>query len=193
MVLVDMLCLVLVYASCSPSDHDVAFQSCRTLQGTGAALAFALSSGPVCITAKLYIVIIILIVSIIFYAVFEYRLRRSAAEAGPNGADVHLRRQSGDVRHGCDFTWFTSTSEHRIQTRLTFAVLNRNRHMWHNRSKFQCVLTSKHPRSLAPSYFFRTRFSDSPTLSPVTSAEDISRIITRKLWKREQIDTIRGR
>ena len=102
----SMLCVrvfvVLVCASCSPSDHDVAFQSCRTLQGAGAALAFALSAGLVCITAKLYIIIMLLIFSIVFYAVFEYRLRRSAAAAE---TDAGRRRQSsGDIQHTCDFT-----------------------------------------------------------------------------------------
>ena len=97
-------CVVLVCASCSPSDHDVAFQSCRTLQGTGAAVAFALSSGLVCVTTKLYITIILLVVSVVFYAVFEYRLRRSAAAAGADDSDPRRRPDSDDIEHGCDFT-----------------------------------------------------------------------------------------
>ena len=101
-----MWCVVLVCASCSPSEHDVAFQSCRTLQGTGAAVAFALSAGLVCVTTKLYITIILLIVSIAFYSVFEYRLRRSVAEA--DGSDPRRRRESADMEHGCDFTWSAS-------------------------------------------------------------------------------------
>ena len=95
-------------ASCSPSEHDVAFQSCRSLQGTGAAVAFALSSGAVCVTAKLYIIIALLLFAVAFYAVFEYRLRRSAAaaEEAADEAERRRRRESAasDVQRGCDFT-----------------------------------------------------------------------------------------
>ena len=92
--------VVLVCASCSPSEHDVAFQSCRTLQGTGAALAFFLSAGLVCVTTKLYITIFLLVISIIFYAVFEYRLRRSVDAAAADDTDPRRRRGSDDVEHG---------------------------------------------------------------------------------------------
>ncbi len=64
----------LVNLSC-PDDHDVAFQNFRMLQGLGAALAFGLSA-VVCIPVKLYIIISLLILSIISYALAEYRLRR---------------------------------------------------------------------------------------------------------------------
>ena len=53
----------------------MAFQNFRMLQGLGAALAFALSA-MVCIAVKLYIIISLLILSIISYALAEYRLRR---------------------------------------------------------------------------------------------------------------------
>ena len=106
-----LACVVLVCASCSPVDYDVAFQSCRTLQGAGVALAFALSSGMVCITAKLYITVVLLVLAVVFYAVFEYRLRRSAAAAAARTEDdddhsAGRRRTSSDyIQHGCDFTW----------------------------------------------------------------------------------------
>jgi len=82
----------------------VAFQSCRTLQGAGAALAFALSAGLVCVTTKLYITIVLLVISITFYAVFEYRLRQSAAAAGADDSEPGRRRRSTGIEHGCDFT-----------------------------------------------------------------------------------------
>ena len=58
-----------------PNDHDVAFQNFRMLQGLGAAMAFALSA-VVCVSAKLYVIISLLILSILSYALAEYRLRR---------------------------------------------------------------------------------------------------------------------
>lgn len=70
----------LVSLSCPQSEHDVAFQNCRTLQGLGAALAFglsAVSSGPMCTSVKLYIMIVLLSLALLLYAVFEYRLRQT--------------------------------------------------------------------------------------------------------------------
>jgi len=100
---------VLVCASCSPADHDVAFQSCRSLQGAGAAVAFALSSGAVCVTAKLYCIIALLLVAVLFYAVFEYRLRRTADRRTDDVPTAGSRRRESaatDVQpHDlCEFT-----------------------------------------------------------------------------------------
>jgi len=72
-------------------------------------MAFALSSGVVCVTTKLYITIVLLVVSIIFYAVFEYRLRRSAAAGDTREDDDDFdprrpRRDFTNIEHGCDFT-----------------------------------------------------------------------------------------
>ena len=49
------------------------------LQGLGAALAFAMGA-HVCVAAKLYVLISLLILSILLYVVVEYQLRKDDAQ-----------------------------------------------------------------------------------------------------------------
>ena len=66
---------VLVSMSCTQAeDHDVAFQNLRMLQGLGAAIAFFLGA-VVCVAVKLYLLISLLILAILFYVVIEYQVR----------------------------------------------------------------------------------------------------------------------
>ncbi|CAH1781034.1 unnamed protein product [Owenia fusiformis] len=68
-------CNSLVHVAC-PDDHEVAFSNFRMLQGLGASIAFFLSA-VMCVAVKLYIIITLLVVAILFYVVAEYRIRKS--------------------------------------------------------------------------------------------------------------------
>jgi len=85
-----------------------------------------------CVTTKLYITIILLVVSVVFYSVFEYRLRRSTA-AGAAGCDDDLvaarrRRESTDIEHGCDFTWSRDSCTTHARPRPLWTYSPRNLH-----------------------------------------------------------------
>ena len=62
------------------SDHGIAFQNGRSLQGMGAAMAFGLtavsSSDEISITVKLYLLCGVLIIALFFYILLECQLQR---------------------------------------------------------------------------------------------------------------------
>ncbi|XP_060071229.1 protein unc-93 homolog A-like [Ylistrum balloti] len=64
----------LICVTC-PEDADIAFANYRLLQSFG--LAFSFISGTfVCVSGKLYILIIMLVVSVMFYVLAEYKVRQ---------------------------------------------------------------------------------------------------------------------
>ncbi|XP_074657392.1 protein unc-93 homolog A-like [Tubulanus polymorphus] len=68
-------CNVLITLSC-PEDHDIAFTNFRLLQAFGAALAFGLGT-VLCMATKMYILICLLVCSMMFYAIAEYRIKQA--------------------------------------------------------------------------------------------------------------------
>lgn len=90
--LVNLCCL-------EPSEHDIAFQNFRMLQGFGAASAFFLGSF-LCVSAKLIILIILLVIAILCYVVIEVKLKKMeevAAEAAAEEARI-----AGDAAVECE-------------------------------------------------------------------------------------------
>jgi hypothetical protein len=79
----------LISLSC-PEDHDVAFTNFRLLQAFGAALAFGLGTW-LCMATKMYILISLLVCSMMFYAIAEYRIKHTPLERHEvrlNSADI---------------------------------------------------------------------------------------------------------
>ncbi|KAH3810886.1 protein unc-93 homolog A-like [Dreissena polymorpha] len=67
-------CNTLLCITC-PEETDMAFANCRLLQSLGLTLGF-LSGTCLCVSFKLYILMILLVVAIMFYVLAEYKLRQ---------------------------------------------------------------------------------------------------------------------
>ena len=83
----------LVTACCADErlEREVAFYNFRFLQGVGLALSYA-SSALLCVSARLYVVISVLVLSVVLYAVAEYRLRQNHAHtSGQVTTDMERR------------------------------------------------------------------------------------------------------
>lgn len=68
------LFVALICITC-PEAVDIAFANYRMLQSLGLLIAFA-SDGFMCVYSKLYFLIIMLVVSTMFYVLAEYRVRQ---------------------------------------------------------------------------------------------------------------------
>ncbi|XP_069104448.1 protein unc-93 homolog A-like [Argopecten irradians] len=67
-------CNTLICVTC-PEDADIAFANYRLLQSFGLAFSF-LSGTFMCVSGKLFILIIMLVVSVMFYVLAEYKVRQ---------------------------------------------------------------------------------------------------------------------
>lgn len=71
-------CNTLLCLTCTEAP-DIAFANSRMLQSLGLTLAFSLGTG-MCVAAKLYLLITLLVLAIMFYVLAEYRLRHDSEE-----------------------------------------------------------------------------------------------------------------
>ena len=72
-----------------PEDTDSAFANYRMLQSFGLTMGF-LSGTYICVSFKLYILMILLVVSIMFYVLAEYKVRQVDDENFEENAEENI-------------------------------------------------------------------------------------------------------
>ena len=70
-----------------PEDTDCAFANYRMLQSFGLTMGF-LSGTYLCVPYKLYILMILLVVAIMFYVLAEYRVRQIDVDNSEENAEI---------------------------------------------------------------------------------------------------------
>lgn len=83
--LAALLCII------CPDDSEKAFANCRLLQGFGLTICF-LSGTFLCVSFKLYILMVVLVIAIMFYVFAEYKLRQLDMDVAEGQTEVNSRK-----------------------------------------------------------------------------------------------------